>query len=92
MFMHLCCSLNRCIKMLNRHNNKSSSKHNPTQSRVYSCNDLPCLLSFDIFDFICILQNTLKFFLKYCKVLYIKHTPESHRLYEALDPFNELQF
>ena len=50
------------MKMFNRCDDKTNSEHNSTQSHAYSCNDLPCLLSFDIiFHLIYILQNTLRF-------------------------------
>ena len=47
MFMHLFLSINRCLKTFNRRDDETSSEHNPTQSRAYSCNDLPCLLPLD---------------------------------------------
>ena len=130
-FIHPCCSFNRCMKMLDRRDDKTNYyEHNSTQLRANGCNDLPCLLSFDIifyliciFFYIFLLDFLLNFSLakmnrhinrsgsflkftthwccapyqvlyinKYVLILDIKRSHESHGLYEALDPSNELQF
>ena len=43
MFIHVCCSLNRCMKMFNHRDDKTNSELSPLQSRACSCNCLPCL-------------------------------------------------
>ena len=91
MFIYLCCSLTCFMKMFHRRDDKTNSEHNPTQSREYSCNDLPFPISFDIFHLICF--YTRNYFFPFnssvnessclIDVVQLQHLPKSHRLWNT---------